>query len=58
MLTDTQSKILHLLKEHPKTWHQLHARFSDKTAMNLALLHLSQSGMIVFDKAEGVYRVV
>lgn len=57
-MTDTESQILHLLQEHPKTWHQLHARFSDKTAMNLALLHLSQSGMIVFDKAEGVYRVV
>jgi hypothetical protein len=40
MMTDTQAKLLKLLRQSPKNWQQLAPSFSDRAEMNRALMVL------------------
>lgn len=57
-MTETESKILHLLQQSPKTWRELLPSFTDKQEMNMGLLLLEQRKQITYDLKIGVYRVV
>ena len=56
MPTDTESQILTLLKQSPKTWRELLPSFPDKREMNMGLLLLERRKQIVYDLKLGVYR--
>ena len=57
-MTPTESKIITLLTQSPKTWRELLPSFPDKQEMNMGLLLLEQRKQIVYDLKLGVYRVV
>jgi hypothetical protein len=56
-MTDTQAKLLNLLRQSPKTWRELVPSFSDRVEMNRALIVLHRDGVITYDLLNGVYRV-
>lgn len=57
-MTETESQILTLLKQSPKTWRELLPSFPDKQEMNMGMLLLEQRKQITYDLKLGVYRVV
>ncbi len=57
-MTETESQILTLLKQSPKTWRELLPSFPDqKDDMNRALMKLDAAGKIRYDVSTGCYRI-
>jgi len=57
-MTTTESKIIAILTETPKTWRELSPSFADRVEFNLAMLSLEKQKLIRYSLAIGCYEVV
>lgn len=56
-MTETETKVLNILRQSPKTWRELVPDFPDRDEMNRALLVLERDGVITYDLKQDAYRV-
>ena len=57
-MTQTESKIITILTETPKTWRELEPSFTDWVEFHLAMLALEKKNLIRYSLAIGCYEVV
>ena len=57
-MTETETKLLNILRQSPKTWRELIPDFPDRDEMNRALLVLERNDVITYDLKQDAYRVV
>jgi len=57
-MTPTESKIVAILTETPKTWRELVPSFPDRVEFNLSMLSLEKQKLIRYNLIIGCYEVV
>ncbi|MHB1707795.1 MAG: hypothetical protein ACYCSH_17390 [Acidithiobacillus sp.] len=57
-MTPTESKIITILTETPKTWRELATSFPDRIELTVAMLRLEKQKLIRYNLSIGCYEVV